>query len=93
MNEIGLSKHMDSEENSFPKSLVRVDSKKLFGFTSIILLISNFQLDRIVILPYSFELTSAKILSATSFWNINIIFVTLSLLLRHQLDKILVEIL
>ena len=34
MNEIGLSKHMDSEENSFPKSLVRIDSKKLFGFTT-----------------------------------------------------------
>ena len=34
MNEIGLSKHMDSEQSNFPKNLVQIDCKKLFGFTT-----------------------------------------------------------
>ena len=31
MNEIGLSKHMDSEQSNFPKNLVQIDCKKYLG--------------------------------------------------------------
>ena len=34
MNDISLSKNMDNDENAFPKKLVEMDTKALFGFSS-----------------------------------------------------------